>query len=102
MTLEELEKGLAKYPAEKIDYYLDDDEWPHTSIRVCVINDDWEYGYGNVSFEYHTGEEWANNIKNDILSNYSIEDIAKVEGYLHSYDDSGEYEDFDGYDIEIH
>ena len=55
-----------------------DDE--HVDIVVSVLTDEHEYGYGrDADFRYHSIDDFVNKVKNDILDEYDLEDITRIE-----------------------
>lgn len=108
MKPEQIKKGLEKYTAQQIDEFLEYDEFPSSSLRIIVDTDIFEYGYGDYTFEYKSGLEFQNNFQKDLEkfckeNECTLENIYKIEGYIHFYDEEDylDYEDFYDYDIEF-
>lgn len=53
-------------------------EFDSYNILVSLIDDNWEYGYGDYTFRYESTDEFFKNAENDILSYDGFDDVTSV------------------------
>lgn len=53
-------------------------EFDSYNILVSLIDDDWEYGYGDYTFRYETTDEFFKKVENDILAYDGFDDVTSV------------------------
>lgn len=48
------------------------------NILVSVIDDDWEYGYGDYTFRYESADEFFRKAEKDIIKHPNFDDARSV------------------------
>lgn len=48
------------------------------NILVSLIDDNWEYGYGDYTFRYESTDEFFKNAENDILAYDGFDNVTSV------------------------
>ncbi len=91
MTQEKFDKFFARHNEQTIKRDINnanefDDE--HVDIVVSVLTDEHEYGYGrDADFRYYSVDDFIKLVKDDILEEYNLEDINRIELSLDFWSD---------------
>ena len=48
------------------------------AILVCVIDEDWEYGYGDYTFRYESTDEFFKRAEEDILNHDTFDEATSI------------------------
>ena len=48
------------------------------NILVCIIDEDWEYGYGDYTFRYESTDEFFKKAEKDILNYETIDEATSI------------------------
>ena len=80
MTKEKVKKLIERCKGSLEQFVVDGNEYDFDSynILVCVIDEDWEYGYGDYTFKYESTDEFFKRAENDILSYDTFEEATSV------------------------
>ena len=88
MTKEKVKKLIERCKRSLEQYVVDGNEYDFDSynIVVCVIDDNWEYGYGDYTFRYETTDEFFKNAEKDIIASDGFDDVTSVAVNIVYYD----------------
>ena len=80
MTKEKIEKLIEKCKRSLEQCVVAGNEYDFDSynILVSVIDEDWEYGYGDYTFRYESTDEFFKRAENDIIKHPSFEEARSV------------------------
>jgi len=80
MTKEKVKKLIERCKRSLEQYVVDGNEYDFDSynILVSVIDDDWEYGYGDYTFRYESADEFFRKAEKDIMGHPSFGDARSV------------------------
>lgn len=80
MTKEKVKKLIDRCKGSLEQFVVDGNEYDFDSynILVCVIDDDWEYGYGDYTFRYESADEFFKRAEKDILSYDTLEEATSI------------------------
>ena len=89
MKQETIDRFLSRNGREELEEFINDTNelGDLYKILLSVIDDDWEYGYGDYSFEYPSIEEFITKAKDDISRWGSAEDIRHLHLEVQYYED---------------
>ena len=80
MTKEKVKKLIERCKKSLEQFVVDGNEYDFDSynILVCVIDEDWEYGYGDYTFKYESTDEFFKRAEKDILSYDTFDEATSV------------------------
>lgn len=80
MTKEKVKKLIERCKKSLETYVKDGNEYDFDSynILVCVIDEDWEYGYGDYTFRYESTDDFFKGAEKDILAYEGFEDVTSI------------------------
>lgn len=81
MTIEKLDKLFQRNDEKSIERFafdVNEYDLETYNILVSVMDDDWEYGYGDYTYRYRSIDEFVKHARHDILTNYDLEEVNHV------------------------
>lgn len=80
MTKEKVKKLIERCKRSLEQCVVDGNEYDLDTynILVSVIDDDWEYGYGDYTFRYETIDEFFNKAEKDIVGHPSFDEARNI------------------------
>lgn len=88
MTKEKVKKLIerCKWSLEECIVARNEYDFGSYNILVCVIDDDWEYGYGDYTFRYESTDEFFKKAEKDILAYDGFDGVTSVAVNIVYYD----------------
>lgn len=80
MTKEKVKKLIERCKTSLEECVVAGNEYDFDSynILVCIIDEDWEYGYGDYTFRYESTDEFFKQAENDILNHENFDEARSV------------------------
>ena len=80
MTKEKVKKLIERCKRSIELYVQSGNEYDFDSynILVCVIDEDWEYGYGDYTFRYESTDEFFKKAEKDIIKHPNFEEATRI------------------------
>ena len=80
MTKEKVRKLIDRCKRSLEQFVVDGNEYDlgTYNILVSVIDDDWEYGYGDYTFRYESADEFFRKAEKDIIRHPNFDEARSV------------------------
>ena len=92
MKQETIDRFLSRNGREELEEFINDtnEYFDPYILLLSVIDDEWEYGYGNYSFEYYSVDDFLERSRGDIERWGKTDDILHLALGVQYYEDSDE------------